>query len=158
MINNSNSKDVIWLDTFSDLVAGVKAFNQCMTTADVMSDEDWRLVCADTNSNLKVFKGNILQNEAKLHYTPVGIVSFYAPDTNGRNCVPYVAVAGGSYIFIYKNLKGAYKFCLPNIEPNEDEVQIWNELKENKIDCKSARSKLVDLNKNSKRLFYFFFS
>ena len=38
-----------------------------------------------------------------------------------------------SYIFIYKNLKGTFKFSIPNIEPNAQEVQIWNEFSCQKV-------------------------
>jgi hypothetical protein len=94
---NNKPKDPnnIWLDMHVDLVAGIKAFNQCIALADIMSDGDNRLICADITCNLKVFKAQVLQNEAKLHFTPVALISFYAHDTNSKNCVPYLAVAGG---------------------------------------------------------------
>jgi Bardet-Biedl syndrome 1 protein len=77
----------IWADSHTDLVAGVKAFSQCICLADIMGDGEHRLICADTSSKLKVFKGKVLQNEAKLHFTPVSIESFYAPDTNSKNSI-----------------------------------------------------------------------
>lgn len=139
----------IWQDVHSDLVAGIKAFNQNISLADIMSDGEWRLICADINCKLKVFKGQLLQNEAKLHFTPVSIASFYAPDTNSKNCVPYLAVAGGPYIFIYKNLKGTFKFLIPNVEPNSFENQIWTDLKESKLDQKDAFKQLEEFENKS---------
>jgi hypothetical protein len=58
-------------------------------------------------------------------------------------------VAGGPYIFIYKNLKGTFKLLIPNLDPYAEENQIWNELKENKIDGLSALSKFNALEEES---------
>lgn len=60
--------------------------------------------------------------------------------------MPYLAVAGGPYIFIYKNLKGTFKFLIPPIDPNKDEINIWNELKDSKIEHQAAINRLQDLN------------
>jgi len=42
-------KGGIWIDVHSDLVAGIKAFSQCLTLCDVMGDGDHRLICGDSN-------------------------------------------------------------------------------------------------------------
>ena len=52
--NAHNPKRALWLDAWSDPVAGVKAFTSCMRTADLNGDGDWRLVVADANKKLKV--------------------------------------------------------------------------------------------------------
>lgn len=145
----TKENDSIWIDVYSDLVAGIKAFSQNLSLADVMADGDSKLICADLNSKLKVFKGPLLQSETKLQYTPVAISSFYAPDLNSRTNIPYLAVAAGPYVFVYKNLKGTFKFLIPNIEPNHDELSIWNQLKENKIDIDTANRKLFELSKSN---------
>ena len=79
-------KGGIWIDVHSDLVAGIKAFSQCLTLCDVMGDGDYRLICGDSNCKLKVFKGQILQSETKLQFTPVSILGFYSQDSNNKNC------------------------------------------------------------------------
>jgi hypothetical protein len=152
MNSNQQIKDPnnIWSNFHIDLVAGIKSFSHCIALADIMSDGDNRLICADLTCSLKVFKSQVLQNESKLHFTPVALVSFYAPDTNTKNCVPYLAVAGGAYIFIYKNMKGTFKFCIPNPEVNADEIQVWNDLKENRLDVPTAVKRLTDLKNTSK--------
>lgn len=62
--------------------------------------------------------------------------------------MPYLAVAGGAYIFVYKHLKGTFKFLIPNVDPNQDELQIWTDLKENKMEIKDAINKLMELKTN----------
>jgi len=152
MNSKPKENENLWIDLHSDLVAGIKTFSQNIALADIMSDGEWKLICADLNTKLKVFKGPILQNETKLQYTPVAIASFYAPDVNTKINTSYLAVAGGPYIFIYKNLKGTFKFLIPNIEPNPDEQNIWNLLKENTIDVQSGIKKLEELSKSGENL------
>ena len=153
-MENKNKKENvhIWCDFINDNVAGVRTFNQCIALGDLMSDGDNRLIIADLNCNLKVFNGNILQNDTKLQFSPIAIAFFHSLDANTKNLIPYLAIAGGSYIFIYKNLKGTFKFSIPNIEPNAQEVQIWNELKEDKLDHSIVISKLQEMYFNSKYL------
>lgn len=45
---------VVWLDAWTDPVAGVKAFGSCITTCNLCGDGDWRLVVADADKKLKV--------------------------------------------------------------------------------------------------------
>jgi len=70
-------ENLIWLEGFTDNIAGIKAFNQCVVLADVMEDKEPRLICADISCKLKVFKNESLNSETKLQFTPVGLVSFY---------------------------------------------------------------------------------
>jgi hypothetical protein len=150
-MENKNKKENvnIWQDVFTDTVAGIKAFSQCIAMSDLLNDGDSRLIISDSNCTLKVFKSNVLQNETKLNFTPVSTSSFYAHDANTRSLVPYLAVAGGTYIFIYKNLKGTFKFSIPNLEPNAQELQIWNDVKDGKIDYSTVIEKLQELYFNS---------
>jgi hypothetical protein len=64
--------------------------------------------------------------------------------------LPYLAVAGGAYIFVYKHLKGTFKFLIPNVDPNPEELQVWADLKEAKIEMKDAINKLIELKTNCK--------
>jgi hypothetical protein len=68
---------LIWIDGFTDNIASIKAFNQCVVLADVMEDKEPRLICADISCKLKIFKNESLNSETKLQFTPVGLVSFY---------------------------------------------------------------------------------
>jgi len=139
----------IWADVHTDLVAGMKTFSHNISLSDLMSDKDYRLILADIDSRLKVFKGQLLQTETKLQFTPVGISSFFAPEGNSKNLTTYLAVAGSSFIFFYRNLKGIFKFQIPNLEPDQGETSIWNQLKENSIDTESALTRLDELQHSS---------
>lgn len=56
-----------------------------------------------------------------------------------------MAVAAGAHIFIYKNLKPFFKFTLPNPHVEQQEQDIWNDLKSDKIDFAKARDLLKSL-------------
>lgn len=143
----------IWNDVKSDLVAGVTSFSSSIAFGDTMNDDDFKLTCADFKTNkIKTFKQESLLSEQNLQYTPVGICSFYAPDPQTKTNQAYLAVAGGHYIFIYKNLKGTIKLLVPNIEVNSLEIQIWEDLKEGKIDNGTAVEKLKDMAKSKIQL------
>ena len=59
-------------------------------------------------------------------------------ESSGRDIVadaeaPAIAVAAGSYLYIYKNLKPFYKFAVPTIEVNQTELDAWVQVKEDAI-------------------------
>lgn len=51
-------------------------------------------------------------------------------------------------------MKGTFKFLIPSIEINQIELQIWNELKEGKIEENEAINRLSDLKANGKSKFF----
>lgn len=138
------SKDIL-VNLFNLDVAGIKAFSQCISLSDILNDDNHRLICADIQNNLKVFKDNVLQSEARLQMTPVGIASFYSLDQATKNIVPFLAVAGGTFIFIYKNLKGTVKFPIPNHKLNAEESAIYTKFAENQIDVKTCLALIKEL-------------
>ena len=68
---------LIWIDAFTDNIAGIKAFNSCCVLADAMEDKEPRFICADITSKMRIFKKDALCSETKLQNTPVGLVSFF---------------------------------------------------------------------------------
>lgn len=54
---------------------------------------------------------------------PCGVVGFYTQNGEPRSSV--VAVGVGSSVYIFKNMRPYFKYCLPHIEahPKEREVQ-----------------------------------
>ena len=138
------SKDIL-VNLFNLDVAGIKAFSQCISLSDILNDDNHRLICADIQNNLKVFKDNVLQSEARLQMTPVGIASFYSLDQATKSIVPFLAVAGGTFIFIYKNLKGTVKFPIPNHKLNAEESAIYTKFAENQIDVKTCLALIKEL-------------
>ncbi|EFJ41176.1 Bardet-Biedl syndrome protein 1 [Volvox carteri f. nagariensis] len=113
----------VWLEAFADPVAGVSAYTPCVHTCNLFGDGDDRLVIADEDRKLKVWKGTQKASEHQLLDTPVAICSFISDNSQPR--LPALAVAAGSHIYIYRNLRPYYKFVLPPENVNTEEQDIW---------------------------------
>jgi Bardet-Biedl syndrome 1 protein len=57
-ISNSQKQSAQWLNAWHDPVANVKAYSNCIGLADLNTDGDHKLLIADLDRKLKVFKGN----------------------------------------------------------------------------------------------------
>ena len=129
------------LEVTSNSMAGIKAFSNYIVLADILQDNNSRLVVIDTSKNLKIFKGRLLQDESKLSIVPAGIIAFYGQEPS-KNIVPLLAVAAGNTIFIYKYLKGFIKYPLPDLIPNSEEMHFYQQLNNGEIDAKTCLAKL----------------
>lgn len=135
----------VWLDAWQDPVAGVSAYTSCVHTCNLFGDGDNRLVVADEDRKLKVWKGTQKASEHALLDTPVAICSFISETTAPR--LPALAVAAGSHVYIYRNLRPYYKFVLPPENVNSEEQDIWQKAMDGDIvigDAVAQLSKLQD--------------
>ncbi|KAK4326344.1 hypothetical protein Pmani_003138 [Petrolisthes manimaculis] len=126
-----------WLTAHHDPLASLYTFGSCMALADLHGDGDSKLIIADLgtgayNMKLKVYKGTNLMSENTLIDLPTGVITFHMDTTEPR--VPAVAVASGSYIYIYKNLRPYFKFTLPTLEVNPTEFDAWNQARDELLD------------------------
>ncbi|CEG37042.1 Quinonprotein alcohol dehydrogenase-like superfamily [Plasmopara halstedii] len=101
-----------WLSAYHNAVAGIKAGSNCMRLVDVYGDGDAKLVIADGDQRLKMFKGSSLHGEQAILGVPSSLSYFYSD--NSRPRIPAIAVASGPYIFIYRNFRPHYRFTVPS--------------------------------------------
>ena len=66
---------------------------------------------------LSLSLGTELSHETPLLDLPTGVVTFYMDTTDPRT--PAVAVAAGSFVYVYKNLRPYFKFTLPQLQVRE---------------------------------------
>ena len=132
------------LDEFSNNVAGLKAFNQCISLGDVLNDKKNRLICIDVNNNLKVFNGEVIEDENSLNnFLPVsGIVTYFSYDKENSQKYPYLAVASGYHLYIYKYLKGIKKIPIPEQITNSVEQYIYDLMAMGEIKANQCLDKL----------------
>ncbi|KAH3846342.1 hypothetical protein DPMN_088643, partial [Dreissena polymorpha] len=147
-IQKTEPKQSKWLDAYQDPVASLYSFTQCITLADIQADGDWKLIIADLgtgsfNMKLKVYKGTDLLSENTIIDLPTGVVTFYMDTHEPRT--PAIAVASGPFIYIYKNLKPYFKFTLPPLEVHQVEQDLWNQVKEGRINVYVLREMLEGL-------------
>ena len=140
-------KNKLLYDEFSNNVAGVKAFNQCMSLGNVLNDKKNRLICIDVNNHLKVFNGEVIEDENLLkNMLPVsGIVTYFSTDKDTKVKNPYLAVASGIHIFIYRFLKGIKKIPIPDQNQNSIEQYIYDLFLMGEINSKQCLEKLEKL-------------
>ena len=126
-------------------IARIKAFNTYIALGDILQDNNYRLIVIDTSKNLKIFKGNVLQDESKLSIFPAGLIVYYGDDPSSKNIIPLLAVAGGNTIFIYRNLKGIIKYPLPDQKMNGEESSIYQQYNNGLIDGTNCLNQLQNL-------------
>jgi Bardet-Biedl syndrome 1 protein len=93
-------------------------------------DGDERLLIADQDRRLKVFKGTSMQSEHVLLSHPCAVCPFYADNNTPRT--PAIGIASGPFIYIYRNLRPYYKFTLPPVDIASTEAETWSMLREDK--------------------------
>lgn len=69
-----------------------------------------------------MFKGGDQSTEHNIVEAPCGVVGFYSENGEPRSSA--VAVGAGSSVYIYKNMRPHFKYCLPYLDahPKEREV------------------------------------
>ena len=148
---NKNEEDItkneqveFLLDEFSNNVAGLKAFNQCISLGDVLGDKKNRLICIDVDNNLKVFNGEVIEDENSLNnFLPVsGIVTYFSYDKENSQKYPFLAVASGYHLYIYKYLKGIKKIPIPEQVTNSVEQYIYDLMAMGEIKANQCLEKL----------------
>ena len=142
----------LFLPAHFDQLANVRAFSRCLCTGDIKGDGDYRLLVADDDKRLKVFQGTAMSSEHSLLDSPSAVCCFYSDDKVPR--LPAVAVAAGTHVFIYRNLRPYFKFTLPNVVLDDEEERIWNAVAkgEQELDPMAARAMLTQLRESGVQL------
>uniref|UniRef100_A0A7S1PG26 Bardet-Biedl syndrome 1 N-terminal domain-containing protein n=1 Tax=Percolomonas cosmopolitus TaxID=63605 RepID=A0A7S1PG26_9EUKA len=165
----TDQSNPIWIHAWDDALANTCAPRQCIAFCDINGSSDYKLCMAQSltypvmrfasaasssssapHSNgahdqhkLRIFRGTGLLHEIPLLEEPVALKSYYMDYKAPR--VPLLAIASGSNVFLLKNLQPFYQFRLPEMEINAQEMEIWNDLRENKLDVLKAVNELKEL-------------
>ena len=122
-----------WLSAHDDPLAAIYTFSSCLTLSDLTGERDTKLVVADLgsgtyNMKLRVYRGTQLLSENTIIDLPTGVVAFHMDQNEPR--IPAVAVASGSHIYIYKNMRPYFKFTLPTLDIHPVEKELWASLQQ----------------------------
>jgi len=129
-----------WLDAWLDPVAGMSCFSSFMCLADLHAEGDHRLILVDLKKRIRIYKGTTIQWEQKLLDAPCAVQCFYHEVASPP--IPTLAVASGHQVFIYRYMRPYLKFTLEPIKVDKVEVEIWEELRKEPIDVRTAYEKL----------------
>jgi Bardet-Biedl syndrome 1 protein len=130
-----------WIQLWTDPVAGIRASSACICLGDLKGDGDYNLIIADLRKKLRVYQGNHINWESVLLDIPTSVAIHY-PDTSG---IASLAIASGPFIFIYRNARPYFKFTLPSIDLDNQELRIWESLKEASLGPEDAMNELNTL-------------
>ncbi|XP_075531562.1 Bardet-Biedl syndrome 1 [Dermacentor variabilis] len=118
-----------WLRAHHDPYASLYALPGGLCTADVLADGDQRLLVADLRNGgrLRLFRGGRQQQQGEqaLAALPCGLAAFRT-ESAPPGQPPSVAVAAGSCLYVYRNLRPFYKFSLPHTAADEEEKEAWS--------------------------------
>ncbi len=124
------------LHAWHDPLAGIKAHSACVKLADLNCDGDSKLCICDLDKKLKVYKGTSLIVEYAILDTPVAMCITYTETslvnsifnkskTTLISCypqprIPSIAVAAGSHVFIYRQLRPYRKVTKTLVKLNKN--------------------------------------
>ncbi|XP_049866750.1 Bardet-Biedl syndrome 1 protein homolog [Pectinophora gossypiella] len=99
---------------------------------DLHNDNEIKLLIGDLgrgddSPKLKIFKGAMQISDMVLPDLPLGVVGLYSSETSPQS-LPLIAIAFGSCVYIYRNMKLFYKYFLPAFELNSSELDVWKQL------------------------------
>ena len=128
-----HKKDGPWLHAWHDPVASIRAHSSCVRLADLNGESSHVLLVADLDKKMKVYKGTSVISEHQLLDQPVALCVFYTDNSVPR--APAIGVAAGSYVFIFRHLRPYFKFNLPPIEIDQQDMDIWAEMTAGAVDA-----------------------
>uniref|UniRef100_A0A1I8BAA9 BBS1 domain-containing protein n=1 Tax=Meloidogyne hapla TaxID=6305 RepID=A0A1I8BAA9_MELHA len=131
IIVNTSSK---WTRALWEPAAGVQTSKDFVALIDLQGRGDYQLILVDESSlpfKLKLFKGLKPIVESALAECPTGIVGFACDSGNSDSTC--LAVACGSSLLIYRNMKPYYRYNVPQRDILSSELELWSLLSKSQI-------------------------
>ena len=121
----------LWLNAWHDPLANISTSTPKMRFADLNGDGESKLcICDHVKKKLVVYQNTQKSVESALLETPVAMCVTY---TDSTSHIPSLAVAAGSHVFIYRQLRPYRKWTCPPVEISASESGIWADLKSGAI-------------------------
>jgi hypothetical protein len=149
--DKSQAKKSPWLHAWSDPIAGVHCYSQSMLLSDLNDDGDQKLILADRDNKIKIYKGTNLLFEDNLITTPIAVEVFY--ENNKKPLIPIIAIAAEDKLMLYLNYKQYYLYIFPPITVDEEEQQIWAKMQNQGITTEQGVEQLNMMRDNGKGKF-----
>ena len=137
-----------WLHAWSDPIAGVHCYSQNMLFSDLNDDGDSKLILADRDNRIKIYKGTNVIFEDNLISIPIAIDIFY--ENTKKPLIPIIAVAAEDKLMLYHKYKQYYLYIFPPIEIDPEEVEIWKKMQSQSITTEEGVEQLNALRDNGK--------
>ncbi|KAA0165405.1 hypothetical protein FNF28_03461 [Cafeteria roenbergensis] len=115
-----------WIEALRNPLAGVEGIRpHCMASCDLQGDGTSQVVAACPDAKLRVLDGRTgaVTKVMNILGEPSALAVFY-PDSRAAR-VPALAVACGSSVFVYRNMRPFFKFALPQLPVHGEELELW---------------------------------
>ena len=119
-----------------------------MLLSDLNDDGDSKLILADKNSMIKIYKGTNVIFEDNLISTPVAIDIFY--ENNKKPLIPIVAVAAEDKLMLYLKYRQYYLYIFPPIIIDDEEQEVWKNMQNQDITIEEGVEQLNVMRDNAK--------
>uniref|UniRef100_A0A915M270 Bardet-Biedl syndrome 1 N-terminal domain-containing protein n=1 Tax=Meloidogyne javanica TaxID=6303 RepID=A0A915M270_MELJA len=123
-----------WTRALWEPAANVQTSKDFVVLSDLQGRGDYQLILVDESSlpfKLKLFKGLKPIVESALAECPTGIVGFACDSGNSDSTC--LAVACGSSLLIYRNMKPYYRYNVPQRDILTSEMELWGLLIKSQI-------------------------
>ncbi|GAB0202044.1 Bardet-Biedl syndrome 1 protein [Grus japonensis] len=128
----------LWLEAHDDPLAGLRSFPGCMALADLHGDGDHKLLVGSPlppgGPRLSVIRGAGVVTTLTLPEAPAGLATFGSS-----------AVAAGSALYVYRNLRPFYRYALPPHPPAPLERELWLQAAQGEMEPRLLKEMLEDL-------------
>jgi len=109
-----------WRDPFMELAPQ----SSCIDSLEPTLADTARIVLASGDGKLRVIANTRIEAERALIGVPCGVLTLRPK----RGDSQVVAVASGTYVFVYRNLRPFYKYKLPETSVDPEEKEIWTSI------------------------------
>lgn len=137
-----------WLHAWSDPIAGIHCYSQNMLLWDLNDDGDSKLVVADKDNKIKIYKGTNVLFEDNLITRPIAVEVFY--ENNKKPLIPIIAVAADDKLMLYLKYRQYYLYIFPPIPVDPEEQEIWRKMQSQEITTEQGVEQLNTLRDNGK--------
>ena len=142
-IGKPKSKAELWLNALHDPLTRIKTGTTLLQFADLRGGGDMALIICDYSKKIKVFEGTTLVVEYALMDVPTALCVTYSDERPKR--IPNLAVAAGSYVFLYRDMKPFRKWTCPTVQIATEEQDVWRCLRDGTTSPEDATKELGDL-------------
>jgi len=119
-----------------------------MLLSDLNDDGDHKLVMADRDNRVKIYKGTNLLFEDNLISKPIAVEVFY--ENNKKPLIPIIAIAAEDKLMLYLNYKQYYLYIFPPITVSEEEQQLWAKMQNQEMTTEQGIEQLNQMRDNGK--------
>ena len=142
-----------WLNAWYDPMAHLQSSSVRIATVDITNDGNHALLVVDDSKRLKVFRGmNLISSHKLLDHASCLAVFHPSSGSSSSSSLPAIAVATGCYIYIYRSMRPYFKFTLPALAVDAEELAIWNRCRGGEATAEQALDALSALKLRSNEL------